>query len=118
MFQKTRFTGLFFIPSSIILMWGQKKFTIITQRNCFPVRVKKSSLQAITQVFPTTIEKEYGSHVLCYELKRENKFLFFLVDRKLCHHQLDSAPVHLAWCGEEAVFIALQSGTALLVHVR
>ena len=43
---------------------------------------------------------------------------YFYFGRKLCHHQLDSEPVHLAWCGEEAVFLALQSGTALLVHVR
>jgi len=39
------------------------------------------------------------------------------LSRRLTSVLLDTAPSSLAWCGEEAVFVTLDSGTAVLVHV-
>nr|ALS04225.1 vacuolar protein sorting-associated protein 16-like protein [Acartia pacifica] len=37
--------------------------------------------------------------------------------RKLSDYQLDSEVMHMAWCGEEVVFLSLTSGLSNLVHV-
>jgi len=37
--------------------------------------------------------------------------------RKLTDYQLDAEVLHLAWCGEDVVFISLSSGLANLVHI-
>jgi hypothetical protein len=38
------------------------------------------------------------------------------LSRRLTSLQLDQIPSQLAWCGEEAVFVTIDTGTAMLVH--